>query len=65
MIRIKTNFCKEHRLKDMIDVANPTCEYENCTIRPQYTYEGETKARFCTEHRLENVRNIYCEKQRL
>jgi len=42
----------------MINVRDKPCEYVGCKIQPVYNYEGQTKGRFCAEHKLENMIDI-------
>ena len=42
----------------MIDVKCRRCEFDKCMIRACFNYENEKIARFCYEHKLENMENI-------
>jgi hypothetical protein len=42
----------------MIDIKNKRCIYENCNKIPIFNYEGEIKALYCNEHKLENMIDI-------
>ena len=44
-------YCSEHRQEGMVNVANKKCEHLGCETRPVYNSPGETKARFCSEHK--------------
>jgi hypothetical protein len=42
----------------MINVIDKTCIYEGCKIRPAFNNEGETKALYCSKHKIEGMVNI-------
>jgi hypothetical protein len=46
----------------MIDVRHKTCIHPGCIIRPNFNIEGETKALYCSEHKLEGMVNILNKK---
>jgi hypothetical protein len=46
--------CFEHKTDNgMVDVKNKTCENPGCTTRPVYNVRGQTKGRFCFEHKTD------------
>ena len=48
----------------MIDVKSPTCEHPGCKTQPNYNNPGETKGRFCTNHKeagMIDVKSPTCE----
>ena len=42
----------------MINVKDKTCEYVGCNTQPTYNLPGQTKARFCSEHKQPNMVNV-------
>ena len=42
----------------MINVKNKTCESDGCLKRPYFNIKGETKGRFCSEHKKPNMINV-------
>ena len=42
----------------MVDVKNKTCKSEGCKTSPIYNVEGETKALYCSTHRLDGMVNV-------
>jgi len=38
------------------------CQHENCKKIPCFNYEGESKAIYCSEHKLENMIDIVSKK---
>ena len=48
----------------MINVINKTCEANGCMLRPCFNVPGESKGRFCSQHKQPNmidVKNKACE----
>ena len=48
----------------MINVKHKTCEFYGCSKIPIFNIKGETKGRFCSEHKKPNmidVKNKTCE----
>ena len=41
----------------MVDIKNARCE--KCNKQPSYDFEGQIKARFCTDHKDEGMVGIY------
>jgi len=47
----------------MVDVINQTCIYKGCKIQPAFNNKGETKALYCSKHKIEgmiDVKNKTC-----
>jgi len=42
----------------MVDVKNPTCIYTGCKRQPNYNTEGETKALYCSAHKLDGMVDV-------
>jgi hypothetical protein len=42
----------------MVDVKNKTCIHEGCKKQPVFNVEGETKALYCSQHKLEGMVNV-------
>ena len=42
----------------MVNLKNKTCIHTNCKTRPNFNKEGETKALYCSKHKLENMVNV-------
>ena len=42
----------------MVNVKDKTCIYEGCKIIPIYNVEGERKALYCSQHKLEEMVNV-------
>ena len=47
-----------HKEENMVDVKHKTCIHEGCKTRPIYNKEGEKKALYCSEHKLEGMVNV-------
>jgi len=56
--QIRSRFCAEHKLENMIDIKNKQCEHIGCKTRPNFNYQGQTNSRFCAEHKLENMIDV-------
>ena len=48
--------CKKH--KGDYTLVSQLCREENCKMRPTYNKEGESKALYCLEHKLEGMVNV-------
>jgi hypothetical protein len=46
----------------MVDILNKTCIHPSCNTQPTYNLEGETKALYCSEHKLEGMIDILNKK---
>jgi hypothetical protein len=42
----------------MVDIRSKTCNHENCKTQPNYNYEGETAALYCSIHKLDGMINV-------
>jgi hypothetical protein len=42
----------------MVNVKSKTCIHPGCKVRPNYNNDGETKALYCTTHKLEGMVNV-------
>ena len=42
----------------MINIMDKTCQYENCKKRPNFNFENEKKAKFCSIHKLNGMINV-------
>ena len=42
----------------MIDVKNPRCKHDNCTVRPVYNYSNNKKGLYCKEHALPDMIDV-------
>ncbi|CAM9233024.1 unnamed protein product, partial [Choristocarpus tenellus] len=49
--------CRQHKTPEMVDVKSPRCEGPGCKKQPCCGMLG-TKARFCSEHKLEGMVNL-------
>jgi hypothetical protein len=52
-------FCVEHKKNSMYNVANVKCIYEGCKTRPTYNFEEETKALYCSKHKITDMIDVY------
>jgi hypothetical protein len=53
----RPKYCVDHRLPNMIQVANISRKCESCNKIPIYGFPGE-KSRFCTSHKLPGMVNL-------
>ena len=51
-------YCSKHKEKDMINVKDYICIYENCINPSYYNYIGLKEKLYCNEHKLENMINV-------
>jgi hypothetical protein len=66
-------YCSKHKEKDMINVKDCICIFENCNNPSYYNYIGLKEKLYCNEHKLQNMVNVKnklckykeCEKQPL
>jgi hypothetical protein len=66
-------YCSKHKEKDMINVKDCICIYDNCNKPSYYNYIGLKEKIYCNEHKLETMVNVKsklckhegCEKQSL
>ena len=42
----------------MINVKDKTCEADGCMLRPNFNILGETKGRFCAQHKQPNMIDV-------
>jgi hypothetical protein len=42
----------------MVNVKGHTCIHEGCKIQPVFNNEGETKALYCSKHKIEGMVNV-------
>ncbi len=42
----------------MVNVKDKKCEHPDCSKIPNYNSPGETKKRFCNEHKLEGMVDV-------
>jgi len=42
----------------MVDIKNKTCICEGCKVQPAFNKEGETKALYCSKHKLEGMVDV-------
>jgi hypothetical protein len=42
----------------MVDIIHKTCIHPNCKTQPNYNYQDEKVAKYCSEHKLENMINV-------
>ena len=54
----KSQFCNEHKEKDMIDVINKKCVHEECKTRARYEYFGQITPKYCLEHKEKDMTDI-------
>lgn len=69
----KAIYCTTHKLNDMTNVVskkcqheecyklpnyNKKCQHEGCNTQPNYNYKGETKAIYCSSHKLDGMMDI-------
>ena len=52
--------CKNH--KEEYKLVSRLCQEGNCKTLSNYNYEGESKARFCSSHKLENMIDVKSKK---
>ena len=52
----KPTRCKEH--KEEYKLVTQLCQEGNCSIRPNYNYQGEMKGRFCSSHKLKDMVDV-------
>ena len=50
-------YCHQHKLNNMIDVANKKCAHQDCEIAPTYNYINKPGRLFCISHKLEGMIN--------
>ena len=56
----------EHEIKRKKTYWHKICEFKDCETRPNFNYRGETKARFCSEHKLDgmfDIKHKRCERE--
>ena len=66
-------YCSKHKEKDMINVKDCICIFDNCNKQSYYNYIGLKEKLYCNEHKLETMVNVKsklckyegCEKQPL
>jgi hypothetical protein len=46
----------------MVNVKDKTCEEDGCEKIPNYNIHGEKRARFCAEHRYQDMINVKSKK---
>jgi hypothetical protein len=51
-------YCSKHKEKDMINVKDFTCIYENCINPAYYNCAGLKEKLYCVQHKLENMVNV-------
>ncbi len=51
-------YCSTHKEKDMINVKDFTCVFENCIKPAYYNNIGLKEKIYCKEHKLENMINV-------
>ena len=42
----------------MVDIKNKTCQYLGCKIGPNFNFDGELQAKFCSIHKLDGMIDI-------
>ena len=63
--------CSKHKLVNMVNVIDKTCQFNGCKTRPSYNYSDKKNGNFCKEHKLVNMfyvlhktcQSIDCKKQ--
>jgi hypothetical protein len=48
--------CKEH--KEEYKLVSQLCQSINCNLAPNFNFEGETKKKFCSNHKLDGMIDI-------
>mmetsp|Transcript_16181 Transcript_16181/g.20353 ORF Transcript_16181/g.20353 Transcript_16181/m.20353 type:complete len:166 (+) Transcript_16181:149-646(+) len=53
-------YCSQHKLANMVKVGvgASTCENADCIKEPSFNFFGETKMRFCYDHKVEGMANV-------
>ena len=49
--------CRTHK-EETYKLVSQLCQEGNCKVRPTYNYENEEKAKYCYDHKLENMIDI-------
>jgi hypothetical protein len=50
-------YCRKHKEKDMINVKDFTCVYDNCLKQAYYNFIGLKEKLYCSKHKLDNMIN--------
>ena len=50
--------CSKHKLVNMVNVIDKTCQFNGCKTRPSYNYSDKKNGIFCKEHKLVNMVNV-------
>lgn len=48
-------YCKKHMFDNMINLLNPICKVEGCTVRASF---GHEKSEFCKSHKTEDMNKL-------
>lgn len=51
-------YCSQHKLEGMVDVKHKPCQFEGCSKRPYFNYQGETHGVLCNEHKQPGMINV-------
>lgn len=48
-------YCKDHKVRGMIDISIKKCEYEKCRQNASYNIPSEKTKKYCYKHKLEGM----------
>ena len=58
-------YCKQHKLKDMVDIRSPVCKFDGCIRRATFGYVDDNIKQYCSKHKKLKMIDLNNRKRRI